>query len=324
MSEKGRIVHTLVVVDAGLLDRLWEWALELVWLLNDVDVQTLGHVPGDVAMEWPDTWIVLLVLDDGVGWLVGDNGTEWWDTEGVTDDSAGWVTLDDAIPGDRTSGEDIEVVTVQMHGVSLRPEVAHDETDGWLVDWEGVDIPLLLVCPVSAHNIVVQVHVHVGTERLIVYGPDEVGSIIHEVEIEVNGLKVVIKRNRAESLGSGQSVVTASTLLRDGEATSVWRNRVLISALVVYGSDSLGGDTIGERATILGWGVTHLSAHPVAGTWGTGGLDNDVRSLTDSKVDERSAVWHNWLEIVGDDRHVVAINLVLDESLCFVSGLCFW
>jgi len=305
----------LVVVDAGLLDRLWEWALELVWLLNDVDVQTLGHVPGDVAMEWPDTWIVLLVLDDGVGWLVGDNGTEWWDTEGVTDDSAGWVTLDDAIPGDRTSGEDIEVVTVQMHGVSLRPEVAHDETDGWLVDWEGVDVPLLLVCPVSAHNIVVQVHVHVGTERLIVYGPDEVGSIIHEVEIEVNGLKVVIKRNRAESLGSGQSVVTASTLLRDGEATSVWRNRVLISALVVYGSDSLGGDTIGERATILGWGVTHLSAHPVAGTWGTGGLDNDVRSLTDSKVDERSAVWHNWLEIVGDDRHVVAINLVLDESI---------
>jgi len=93
----------LVVVDAGLLDRLWEWALELVWLLNDVDVQTLGHVPGDVAMEWPYTWVVLSVLDDGVGWCTCNDGTEWWDTEDITDVRALRVTLNGTTPAAWTS-----------------------------------------------------------------------------------------------------------------------------------------------------------------------------------------------------------------------------
>ena len=82
--KRARKELTVVVISAGLLDRSWDVTLEVGGSLDDVDVQTLGHVPGDVAMEWPDTWVVLSILDDGVGWGTWNDGTEWWDTEDIT------------------------------------------------------------------------------------------------------------------------------------------------------------------------------------------------------------------------------------------------
>jgi hypothetical protein len=46
-------------------------ALDISWSLNDINVETSTHVPCNVAMERPDTWVVGLELDDDVRW-------DWW------------------------------------------------------------------------------------------------------------------------------------------------------------------------------------------------------------------------------------------------------
>jgi len=205
-----------------------------------------------------------------------------------------------------------------MHWVSLGTEVGHRNTDGLLGDWELVDSPLLLEGHVAVKDVLVQVVVHVSTEAGAVDVPQEVSAVALESDIKVNAVDISIssvKRNSAESRRVGNRIIAASVPLSWREVRTSWWNSVLVGTLVVDGSDSLGGDTVGERAALARWGVTHLSAHPVHGTWGTGGLNNDIGTLTNGQVDKRSAVWHNWLKVVGNDGHVVAVNLVLDESI---------
>jgi hypothetical protein len=75
-------------------------ALDISWSLNNIDIQTSAHVPCNVAMERPDTWVISLELDDDVGW-------DWWascwescllEDLGIT---TSWVlgVGDDAVPG---------------------------------------------------------------------------------------------------------------------------------------------------------------------------------------------------------------------------------
>jgi hypothetical protein len=307
----------LVVLAATLLDRAWHLVGDVVWSLDDVDVQTLGHVEGDVAMEWPDTWVILLVLDDSEGvearnWA----STEWTKTESVTNDSAGWVG-DSARPVSETRSKDIEVVSVKMHRMGKGPPVAHVDTDSLGGYWERVDVPVVLVGPVAGDDVVKQVDVHVGTEAGVVDGPHEVGAIVHKVEVkeDVVNIRLSIKRNWAQSRRAWQRVVTASVALLDGERGGGGRNRVLISTLVVDSSDSLGRDTIGERATLTARGVTSLSTEEPAGSRGGSSVDNDIRSLTDGQVDVVLVVWNNGLEVVGNDGEVVSIKSILDEGL---------
>jgi len=52
-------------VAAGVKDVLCELELgNVIGTLHHVDVETARYVPGDVAMEWPDTWVVHVDLTD--------------------------------------------------------------------------------------------------------------------------------------------------------------------------------------------------------------------------------------------------------------------
>lgn len=154
----------------------------------------------------------------------------------------------------------MEVVSVKMHWVSLGTEVGHRNTDGLLGDWELVDSPLLLEGHVAVKDVLVQVVVHVSTEAGAVDVPQEVSAVALESDIKVNAVDISIssvKRNSAESRRVGNRIIAASVPLSWREVRTSWWNSVLVGTLVVDGSDSLGGDTVGERAALARWGVTH-------------------------------------------------------------------
>ncbi len=96
-------------------------------------------MPVDVAMEGTDPRVIGLVLDDEVARLatVGAAGLEQLDVAPlrVLD------VLHGAVPGADAFGEDVEVVSVEVHGVGGGEVVADDDADGG-VGAEVVDVPL--------------------------------------------------------------------------------------------------------------------------------------------------------------------------------------
>ena len=73
-------------------------------VLEDVDVEAGRDVPGDVAVEGPDAWVVGVDLDHDVGWFgVADC---YWEQLDVA--SLGVLAVGDgAVEGSRALGEDV-------------------------------------------------------------------------------------------------------------------------------------------------------------------------------------------------------------------------
>ena len=40
--------------------------------LHDVDIETSADMPSDMAMEWPNAWVIGVKLDNKVAWSTGD------------------------------------------------------------------------------------------------------------------------------------------------------------------------------------------------------------------------------------------------------------
>jgi hypothetical protein len=92
-------------VVTGILDCLWDLdLLDIIWALEDIDIETGGHVPCDVAMQWPDTGVVSLKLDHSVSWRAGV-WIGFAQDLNVTTGWVGWVG-DGSIPNAIAFGED--------------------------------------------------------------------------------------------------------------------------------------------------------------------------------------------------------------------------
>ena len=77
-------------------------------------------------MEWPDAWVVCVVLKDNVASLsfVREGATRTYDLHIA---SLGVLLVrDSAVPDPGTFREHVEVVAVQMHGVGGGEKVVHD------------------------------------------------------------------------------------------------------------------------------------------------------------------------------------------------------
>lgn len=96
-------------------------------------------MPRDVAMEWPDTWIVRQEIHDHVAWAF--YRIAWLENKCVSPHRIAQVCF--AIPGPQSFSNDPEIVAVEMHGMttswSVRVIDKHD-ADGRTVV-EVVDIP---------------------------------------------------------------------------------------------------------------------------------------------------------------------------------------
>lgn len=96
----------------AILEFLWDGQfLDVIWALEDVDVQASAHVPGDVTMQWPDTGIILVPLENNVaGCTVGQTSLHQLD---IT--TLGVVCMGDgSVPFTNTLGKDMVIVAVKM------------------------------------------------------------------------------------------------------------------------------------------------------------------------------------------------------------------
>lgn len=108
--------------------------------LHGVDVQARGHVPGDVAVERPDARVIRVVLDDEMTRRGRRTGLQDLD---IPSGRVCWID-GGSVPSARPFVDDPEVVSVEMHGVRGRKEVANDELHGRVLP-EVVDVPLRVV-----------------------------------------------------------------------------------------------------------------------------------------------------------------------------------
>lgn len=115
--------------------------LDQLGLLHGVDVEATADVPRDMAMQWPHTGVVGVVLDDeirGGGLRAGLNELH------VSALRVGRVH-DGAVPCARTFGQNVKVMSVQMHRVGGAGVVLDDDADA-VIGAEVVDVPLLIGC----------------------------------------------------------------------------------------------------------------------------------------------------------------------------------
>ena len=99
----------------GVFNALWNLQfLDVVGPFKNVDVKACTHMPSNVAVEWPDTWVVLIELNHNVGWHGGGLGSVH--QENVATLRVECI-LDFAIPEPVALIKDPEIVTVQVHRV---------------------------------------------------------------------------------------------------------------------------------------------------------------------------------------------------------------
>lgn len=115
--------------------------LDQLGLLHGVDVEATTDVPRDMAMQWPHTGVVGVVLDDHMG---GDGRSAGLNELHVSALRVGRVH-DDAVPCARAFGQNVKVVSVQMHRVGGAAVVFDDDADA-VIGAEVVDVPLLIGC----------------------------------------------------------------------------------------------------------------------------------------------------------------------------------
>lgn len=128
-------------VTAGLRDHAGnDSLLDQLGLLHDVDVETGADVPRDMAMQRPHARVVGVVLDDDEA---GGGPRAGLDELHVPALRVGRVH-NGTVPCANAFRENVEVVSVQMHGVGGAAVVFDDDAHA-VVGAEVVDIPLLTV-----------------------------------------------------------------------------------------------------------------------------------------------------------------------------------
>lgn len=89
--------------------------LDISWSFKNVDIKTSTHVPCNVAMQRPYTWVIRLELNDDVRWNWWPGG---WNSRHLQDLSvtAGWVLWvgDGTVPCSGAFGEDLKIMAVKM------------------------------------------------------------------------------------------------------------------------------------------------------------------------------------------------------------------
>jgi hypothetical protein len=86
---------------------------------HDVHREAAGQVPGDVAVEWPDAWVVGFELDGG----------EATGADGLDIAASGVLLVADAtVPGADAFVEDVHVVAVKMESEILLVLINQSET----------------------------------------------------------------------------------------------------------------------------------------------------------------------------------------------------
>ena len=109
---------------------------------KDIDIKPRAHVPCDMAMEWPNTRIILDELENQKTWRITCAIGGRLDDLRVT--SLPVCIVGDSVPRAHAVGEDVEVVAVEMHRVGDRGAVVEDDADGGGVA-EVVDVELWVV-----------------------------------------------------------------------------------------------------------------------------------------------------------------------------------
>lgn len=163
-----------VPLTASLSDRVRDDSLrDLVRSLHDVDVQPGRHVPCDVAMEWPHTWVVRDELNDDEA-----RGACHRALNQLHITSLGVGLMGNfAVPCANTFSQDVEIVPVHMHWMGGSTLVFDDDSNAG-VGAIVVDIPLGVVGIRGIPPIGEQENwvVHVAAEADAVHLPENVAS----------------------------------------------------------------------------------------------------------------------------------------------------
>jgi hypothetical protein len=285
--------------------------LDVIRSLEDVDVQTTADVPCDVAMEWPDGWIVLGPLKHDVSRGIGVLGL-------ANELNIAHLCIqrvrDDTIPLANSFGKDVEVVTVQMHRMRAELERVLDNESDRRVAAKVEDVPLWREGQVVKLDLGQDRVVVIASEGHVVHEPYEVGTVAAEGNINLlNGGWDHVGGHRAERNSQIERVVTAVVELSGGHVRgSVWSS-IDVGVLVIDSGNSFGRNAI--IRTTAGEASTQIGSHPIGVTLLSDSLNNDIASLTDTKSNDVGGIWNNWNEIVGNDTEVVSINGKLLDTL---------
>ena len=256
-------------------------------------------MPGDMAMERPDTRIVRRPLDDHVARIIRSTAMEQVDITTLRIERIG----DDTVPGTATFGQDLEIVAVEMHGMDGAEDVADDEADG-VGGAEIVDVPVRVV-GVGGVALVGEEEervVVVGAEGGAVDGPDRVaGSVRGEVDLDgLDGGWERVDGFGQEWNGLGEGVVGTDGLVVVGCGRGGCFARV--GLFVVDGCESMW--LVCERA----WEIGDVGSHED----GIGGIavggDENVCSLGDSERDDVGLVGYDGHKVVRNHGHGMIVN----------------
>lgn len=255
-------------------------------------------MPRDMAMKRPHARVIRVVLQDNVPRRSGRAALHDLHVASLR------VLLmgDSPIPGPHALGQNVEVVSVEMHRVGGREFVLHDETDGGVVG-EVVDVPLRVV---RVGDVAL---VGEDEERVVVVGAE--GDAVHVEEVVARGVGAegdgdFLRHGRVGGGGEGEE--------RRGAGEGV-----VAAFAVVVGRGAGGGDgaRVGffvvdccEGVGLFGQGAggAVVGAHPDRGVGGAGGFDDDVCSLADAQGDHVGGVGFYRDEVVGYDGHLQAID----------------
>ena len=101
---------------------------------HHVHIEPLADMPGDMAVKRPDTWIVRNVFNDKISGRL----------QQLYVPSLHVPRVNRSIPGTRTLGNDVKIVTVEMHGVHHWTLVVEHDTDRVILA-DIVHVPLGVV-----------------------------------------------------------------------------------------------------------------------------------------------------------------------------------
>lgn len=143
--------------------------LDQLGLLHGVDVEARADVPRDMAMQWPHAGVVGVVLNDDVG---RDGRSAGLNELHVPALRVGCMH-NGAVPRASAFRKNVEVVSVQMHGVSGAGVVFDDDTHA-VIGAEVVDVPLLTAVLTRLEDL--------PRTREATYGIKRIGSVAEVCE----------------------------------------------------------------------------------------------------------------------------------------------
>ena len=193
---------------AGLVDGLLYTLLplDIIWALQDIYEEACADMPGHMAVEWPDSWVICGELHDQVS--VGGQESR------VSPD--GIVTVDNSsVPLPCTIRKNLVVMAVQMHWmreskiVEIRvrrvnfpvfPDYTHDAAISSIINvplWVRRVVENTLLSQIKDWFIVVD------TEGLVIDQVYWVAGLIFDIEnLDIDGL--VCRSGRNASHGTGE------------------------------------------------------------------------------------------------------------------------